>query len=83
MHYPLTGLLLPEAKALIEQGLGQYATEEAVAQIYNITHGLPRYIEMLILNLLELISLNSKELKDGKVKLSDLISKAASRLMLD
>jgi len=42
MHYPLSGLLLPEAKALIQRELGSYAGDEVVAQIYNITGGVPR-----------------------------------------
>lgn len=47
MHYPLSGFVLAEAKAFIQWRLGEYATDEAVAQIYNITGGLPRYIETL------------------------------------
>lgn len=83
MHYPLIGLSLSEAKAIIERELGQYATDDAVAQVYDITDGIPRYIETLIANLQELISRNSKELKSGEIKLSGLIAKAASRLILD
>jgi DNA transposition AAA+ family ATPase len=83
MHYPLTGLLLSEAKAVIQRELGRYATDEAVALLYNITRGLPRYMEMLLFNLQDLITRNSKELEAGSIKLSDLITKSASRLMLD
>lgn len=82
MHYPLSELLLSEAKAIIERELGQYATESAVAQMYNITGGLPRCIEMLISNLRELIARNSKELESGEITLSALIVKASSRLIL-
>jgi hypothetical protein len=81
VHYPLTGLLLSEAKALIKRELNQYATDDAVAQIYNITDGLPRCIEILVPTLKELIERNSQELKSGKIKLGELIAKAASRLM--
>jgi hypothetical protein len=83
MHYPLTGLLLSEAKALIQRELEHYATDDAVALLYNTTRGLPRYIEMLLFNLQDLIKRNSKELEAGSIKLSDLITKSASRLMLD
>lgn len=83
VHYPLTGLLLSEAKALIKRELNQYATDDAVAQIFNITDGLPRYIELLVPTLKELIDRNLQELKSGKIKLTELIAKAASRLMFN
>jgi hypothetical protein len=81
MHYQLSGLTLAEAKAFIQWRLGKYATDEAVAQIYNITGGLPRYIETLIKNLLDSIARNLKELESGKVTLAELISKAGSKLI--
>jgi DNA transposition AAA+ family ATPase len=83
MHYPLTGLSLGEAKAIIERELSEYATDNAVAQIYNITGGLPRSIEMMLPILKKLIELNSEELQSGKITLGELIAKAASRIMLD
>jgi hypothetical protein len=83
MHYPLIGLSLSEAKAIIERELGQYSTDNAVAQIYNITAGLPRYIEMLMPILQNLIERNSKDLQSGKITPGTLIAKAASRLILD
>jgi DNA transposition AAA+ family ATPase len=81
MLYPLSGLLLTEAKAFIQHELGKYATDEAVAQIYNITGGLPRYMETLTRNLLESIARNSKELESSEVLLSELIAKAGSKLI--
>jgi DNA transposition AAA+ family ATPase len=81
MHYPLSGLLLTEAKAMIQRELGKYAGDDEVAQIYNITGGLPRYIKTLITNLLDLITLNRNEVEAGDVKLSELIAKAGSKLL--
>jgi hypothetical protein len=81
MHYPLSGFVLAEAKAFIQWRLGEYATDEAVAQIYNITGGLPRYIETLIKNLLDLIARNLKAVESGEVALGELISKAGSKLI--
>lgn len=81
MHYPLSGLLLAEAKAFIQCRLGKYATDEVIAQIYNITGGLPRYIETLVKNLHDLIVRNLRELESDEVKLSDLIAKAGSKLI--
>lgn len=82
MHYSLSGLMLAEAKAFIQWRLGEHATDEAVAQIYNITGGLPRYIETLIKNLLDLIARNLNELRSSEVTLSELIAKAGSKLIL-
>jgi hypothetical protein len=82
MHYPLAGLLLPESKAIIQRALGTEATDEVVAQIHNITGGFFRQLEWMIQNLLELMALNAEELKSGRVKLSTLITKAGTRLMI-
>jgi DNA transposition AAA+ family ATPase len=82
LHYPLSGLLVPEAKAIIKRALGSHATDEAVAQIYNITGGIKRYVDFIINRLLELMTINSKELASGEVAFGDLISKAGSRLMI-
>jgi hypothetical protein len=59
------------------------ATDNAVAQIYNITGGLPKCIEMMLPILQKLIERNSEELQSGKITLGELIAKAASRIMLD
>jgi DNA transposition AAA+ family ATPase len=82
MHYPLSGLMLSEAKAVIHRELGTHADEdEDIAQIYNTTGGLMRQTVMLMKNLLELITLNRKELESGKVTLKELIVKAGSKLL--
>jgi hypothetical protein len=81
MHYLLSGFLLAEAKAFLQLGLGKYATDEAVAQIYNITGGLPRYMETLVKNLLDSIARNLNELELGEVSLSELIARAGSKLI--
>jgi DNA transposition AAA+ family ATPase len=82
LHYPLSGLLVPEARAIIKRALGKYATDETVAQIYNITGGIKRYVDFILVRLVELATRNAKELESGEVKFSDLVSLAASRLMI-
>lgn len=82
MHYPLSGLSLGEAKAIIQRELGKYGNDdEDIAQIYNTAGGLMRQTGTLIKNLLELISLNREELESGKVALKELIAKAGSKLL--
>jgi DNA transposition AAA+ family ATPase len=83
MHYPLSGLSVPESKAIIQRALGTMATNEVVAQIHNITGGIYRNLDWIISNLLELMVLNAEELKSGKVKLSELVTKAGSRLIIN
>jgi len=82
MHYPLSNLSLQEAKSLIQRMLGDEATDDVVAQIQNITGGIFRHIEMIFPRIFELRTLNAPELASGKVKLSDLISRAGARLLI-
>lgn len=82
IHYPLAELLLSEAKPIIYQALGEDATDEIVAQIYNITGGVHRHLNMIFPRILELMKLNAKELVSGEVKLSELVGRAGSRLMV-
>lgn len=82
IHYPLAELLLSEAKPIIYQALGEDTTDEIVAQIYNITGGIHRLLNMIFPRILELMKLNAKELASGEVKLSELIARAGSRLMV-
>jgi DNA transposition AAA+ family ATPase len=82
MHYPLSGLSLGEAKAIIQRGLGKYGNDdEDIAQIYNIAGGLMRQTGTLMKNLLESIALNREALETGKVTLKELIAKAGSKLL--
>jgi DNA transposition AAA+ family ATPase len=82
MHYPLGGLVLGEAKAIIQRELGKYGNDdEDIAQIYNIAGGLMRRTINLLKNLLDSIALNREELEAGKVTLKELIAKAGSKLL--
>jgi hypothetical protein len=83
MHYPLSTLSLQEAKSIIHHMLGDEATDDVVAQIQNITGGIFRHMEMIFPRISELKALNAAELTSGRVKLSDLISKAGTRLLID
>lgn len=82
IHYPLAELLLSEAKPIIYHALGEDTPDEIVAQIYNITGGIHRHLNMIFPRILELMKINAKELASGEVKLSELIARAGSRLMV-
>jgi DNA transposition AAA+ family ATPase len=82
LHYLLSELTLAEAKAIIRQALGEEATDEVVAQIYSLTGGVHRHVDMILPRLFHLKELNARALAEGKVKLSQLIALAGSRLMV-
>jgi DNA transposition AAA+ family ATPase len=81
VHYLLAELSLAEAKAIIQQALAEDATDETVAQIFNITGGIHRHIDMILPRIIDLKARNEKKLAAGEVKLSDIIATAGSRLM--
>jgi hypothetical protein len=81
-HYPLAGLTVEEAKAIITRSLGDHATDKVVTQIYNITGGIHRHLDMIIPRIKELIELNAEDLKAGRVSMEKLIDIAGSRLMV-
>lgn len=82
LHYLLSELTLGEAKAIIQQAMGEEATDEAVAQIYSLTGGVHRHVDMIIPRIFHLRELNSQALSEGKVKMSQLIALAGARLMV-
>jgi DNA transposition AAA+ family ATPase len=81
LHYLLPELDLSEAKGIIERALKENANDEAVAQIYSVTGGIHRHVDMILPRILELKAINETKLLTGQVKMSDLIRTAASRLM--
>ncbi len=81
LHYLLPELSLSEAKAIISQAMSEEATDEVVAQIYSLTGGIHRHVDMILPRIRHLAGLNEKALADGEVKMSQLVSLAGSRLM--
>jgi DNA transposition AAA+ family ATPase len=81
-HYLLAELTLAEAKAIIQRALGPDATDETIAQIFNITGGIHRHVDMILPLIIELKGQNEEKLKKGKIRLSDIIAIAGSRLMI-
>lgn len=81
MHYLLSELTLPEVKAIIKRALGDDATDDAVAQIFNVTGGIHRHVDMIMPRILDLKEINEEKLAAGKVTMRDIITTAGSRLM--
>lgn len=82
LYYPLPELSLSEAKAIIHRALGEEATDEVVEQIYTMTGGIHRHIDMLIPRIFDLKVLNGEKLSRGEVTMENIITKAGSRLMI-
>lgn len=82
LYYELPELSKSEAKTIIERALGEDATDENIAQIYNITGGIYRHIDKIIPRILHLKERNAAELSSGKVLLTELIARAGSRIMI-
>lgn len=62
-HYLLPELSLAETKAIVGQILCRDATDEVVAQIFNVTGGVYRHLNMLIPRVLNLSERNKKTLQ--------------------
>lgn len=82
MHYPLAELSVAEVKAIIQRALGAEATEEVISQIYNVTGGVHRHVDMIVPRINELKARNEDKLARGEVSMSDIITTAGRRLMV-
>lgn len=82
IHYLLPELNIEEVKAIVQHSFADETTNEIIAQIYNITGGIHRNIEMLINRAADLKEKNLDLLKTGEVEMSEIINIAGSRLMI-
>ncbi len=79
--YMLSELTIEEVKGIVERALGEEATAEMVAQIYNVTGAIHRHVDMILPRILDLKNRNEEKLRIGEVKLQDIVTIAGSRLM--
>jgi DNA transposition AAA+ family ATPase len=82
IHYSLPELELEEVKAIIQHTLGVEATDEVIAQIYNITGGIHRNVDMILARILDLKSKNFELLDSKEIDMKEIITVAGSRLMI-
>ncbi|MGI8468373.1 MAG: AAA family ATPase [Pyrinomonadaceae bacterium] len=82
IHYLLPELELSEVKAIVEYSFGEEATNEMIAQIYNITGGIHRNVDMIIARILHLKAKNFESLESKEIDMENLIAVAGSRLMI-
>jgi len=81
LHYLLPELIIAEVKAIIQRNLGEDANDEVVAQIFNVTGGIYRHVDMILPHILQLKARHHEKLATGKMAISEVISSAGSRLM--
>ena len=82
MHYPLAELSVAEVKAIIQRALGDDATEELISQIFNVTGGVHRHVDMIVPRINELKARNKDKLASGAVTMEDIVTTAGRRLMV-
>jgi DNA transposition AAA+ family ATPase len=81
-HCPFVELGVEEIKSIVQQLLGKYASNEVVKQIFDITGGNHRHLEMMLPRVAAIFEKNEDELQAGRVPIETLIQKAGRRLMI-
>ncbi len=82
MHYPLKELSQAEVKAIIKRALQSNATDDVIAQIYTVTQGIHRHVDMIVPRINELATRNQEQLDAGEVTMLDIVETAGRRLMV-
>lgn len=82
-HCKLPSLSLAEVKTICDHALGEYATSEAVQEIYNTTTGNHRHLEMMIPRIRTSADAYRDELRNGTASIGDIIKKASDRIIID
>ncbi|HEY6327851.1 MAG TPA: AAA family ATPase [Blastocatellia bacterium] len=83
MHYPLEVLNEAECKALVHKVIGEWATDQLVADILKVTGGAFRPVDYLLPRIKKAIAKNSAKVKEGgDAFMTRLVLEAASRLMV-
>jgi DNA transposition AAA+ family ATPase len=81
-HFLLPELTVEEIKGIVQKALGADATDAVIAQIYNITGGIHRHVDMLIKRVIHLTETNQKRLRAGEVNMKNIVTTAGSRLII-
>jgi DNA transposition AAA+ family ATPase len=83
-HVPLAKLTVKECKTFLHRAMGaKHATDEVVAAVMTVTGGCFRSVRFMIPQIEELkrIPTNEQKLRDGKLKMTDIVMAAGTRLM--
>ena len=81
-HFLLPELTVEEVKGIVQKALETDATDAMIAQIYNITGGIHRHVDMLLKRAIHLRETNKTKLKTGEVAMKEIITIAGSRLII-
>jgi DNA transposition AAA+ family ATPase len=81
-HCPFVDLSVDEVKSIIHSILGSRATNQVVQQIYDMTHGNHRHLEMILPRIAAIVEKNEGELNSGDIQIETLVQKAGRRIMI-
>lgn len=82
IHYLLPELSLGEVKSVVRRALKEEAKDALIAQIYKVTGGVHRHVDMILPRILDLRERNKEKLIKGEVTMKDIVNTAGSRLMM-
>jgi len=84
MQYPLASMGLDQVKAICERTLGDAATPQVVAKIFQVTKGNHRALEFIFPRIADLAKVkdNAAGLRSGEVSMEKIIDAAGARLMV-
>jgi DNA transposition AAA+ family ATPase len=82
MHYLLPELTQTETRSILEQTLGNDATEDVIKLIHTVTGKVFCSIDTMIPRIMKLKQRNEQKPSDGTLKMQDVAKMAASRLMI-
>lgn len=81
IHYPLPELSLPELKAILKRALGEDASDEVLAEVFNATGGIYRHVDFIIPRINELKKKRRERLSRGETSLVEIVQDAGRRLI--
>ena len=78
----LKPLTIEEVKSICVRALGEVATASVVSQIFNLTGGNHRHLEMVLPRIIASVNANATNLSNGDALLTEVIKQAGSRIMI-
>ena len=81
-HCPLMELSIDEVKTICKRALGDNATDETVATLFNLTNGNHRHLDMIVPRVRHLAERNADNLTNGSLSMRQIVEKASSRIMV-
>lgn len=81
-HCPLMELSIEEVKTICKRALGDNATDAAVANLFNLTNGNHRHLDMILPRVIQLAVKRAELLQKGSITMDDIVTKSSSKIMV-